>query len=238
MAGAPQVLVVEDDEAIRQLVAAVLEEEGCSVVEAGDGRTGLRSFFSAHPELVVLDIELPALDGWGVLERIREVSEAPVLMLTAKATEGDKVRALRGGADDYLTKPFATGELAARAHALMRRASTTAGPLQRDRVYDDGVVRIDFPNRSVHVLDRPLRLTPLEFRLLVAFVRHAGQVLSHNQLLSLVWDPSGIGTGDQVRVYVGYLRRKFEEVIGEPPIETVRGFGYRYSPARTASPLG
>ena len=160
------VLVVDDEADIRSLVRELLERAGHDVVEAGDGNEGLRAFFSARPDLVVLDVSMPGLDGWGMLERIRELSDVPVVMLTAQAQELAKVRGLRGGADDYITKPFGRQELLARVEANLRRPrSDTAAPA----TYSDGFVTVDFAQRTVEVAGTPLSLTPLEFRMLAAF---------------------------------------------------------------------
>jgi len=222
------VLVVDDEADIRSLVRELLERAGHDVVEAGDGNEGLRTFFSARPDLVVLDVSMPGLDGWGTLERIRELSDVPVVMLTAQAQELAKVRGLRGGADDYITKPFGRQELLARVEANLRRPrSDTAAPA----TYSDGFVTVDFAQRTVEVEGTPLSLTPLEFRMLAAFVRNSNQVLSHEQLLELAWGDARNVERDQVKLYVGYLRRKLGVPSGEEsPIETVRGFGYRYRP--------
>ncbi|MDP9309129.1 MAG: response regulator transcription factor [Actinomycetota bacterium] len=222
------VLVVDDEADIRSLVRELLERAGHDVVEAGDGNEGLRAFFSSRPDLVVLDVSMPGLDGWGTLERIRELSDVPVVMLTAQAQELAKVRGLRGGADDYITKPFGRQELLARVEAnLRRRRSDTDTP----PTYGDGFVTVDFAQRAVEVAGTPLSLTPLEFRMLAAFVRNSNQVLSHEQLLELAWGDARNAERDQVKLYVGYLRRKLGAPAGqESPIETVRGFGYRYRP--------
>lgn len=222
------VLVVDDEADIRRLVRELLERAGHDVVEAVDGNEGLRAFFSARPDLVVLDVSMPGLDGWGTLERIRELSDVPVVMLTAQAQELAKVRGLRGGADDYITKPFGRQELLARVEANLRRPrSDTAAPA----TYGDGFVTVDFAQRTVEVEGTPLSLTPLEFRMLAAFVRNSNQVLSHEQLLELAWGDARNVERDQVKLYVGYLRRKLGVPSGdESPIETVRGFGYRYRP--------
>jgi DNA-binding response OmpR family regulator len=222
------VLVVDDEADIRSLVRELLERAGHDVVEAGDGNEGLRAFFSSRPDLVVLDVSMPGLDGWGTLERIRELSDVPVVMLTAQAQELAKVRGLRGGADDYITKPFGRQELLARVEAnLRRRRSDTDTP----PTYGDGFVTVDFAQRAVEVAGTPLSLTPLEFRMLAAFVRNSNQVLSHEQLLQLAWGDARNVERDQVKLYVGYLRRKLGAPAGEEsPIETVRGFGYRYRP--------
>jgi DNA-binding response OmpR family regulator len=226
------VLVVDDESDIRFLVRELLERAGHDVLEAGDGSEALRVFFSSRPDLVVLDVSMPGLDGWGTLERIRELSDVPVLMLTAQAQELAKVRGLRGGADDYITKPFGRQELLARVDAnLRRRPSDSEGAT----AYNDGFVTIDFAQRAVEAGGTALSLTPLEFRMLAAFVRNANQVLSHEQLLILAWGDDRSVERDQVKLYVGYLRRKLGSPEGEEsPIETVRGFGYRYRPPSAA----
>ena len=202
-----RVLVIEDDQDISLGIRTVLGRQGLEVDSSSDGKQGLRAFHLARPEpfdLVVLDIGLPSMDGWAVLERIRDLSDVPVLILTAHGQEGDKVRGLHGGADDYLTKPFGNRELAARVEALLRRPR--AGQ-PRPEVYDDG-------------------------RLLAALIRHPGQTLTPDQLLKLAWnDPLGVGP-DRVKFGVMRLRRKLGQGAGEPgaAIEAVRGFGYRYVP--------
>jgi DNA-binding response OmpR family regulator len=164
-----------------------------------------------------------------VLERIRDMSDVPVLMLTARGDELERVRGLQTGADDYVVKPFGKQELVARVTALLRRASRGSGREQEAESYADAYLSVDWAQARVLVGEREVQLTPLEFRLLSTFVRHPRQVLSREQLLELVWgDAYGVG-GDQVKLYVGYLRRKLDP--DEPdrvPIETVRGFGYRY----------
>ncbi len=222
------VLVVDDEADIRSLVRELLERAGHDVVEAGDGNEGLRAFFASRPDLVVLDVSMPGLDGWGTLERIRELSDVPVVMLTAQARELAKVRGLRGGADDYITKPFGRQELLARVEANLRRQRSDA---DAPATYGDGFVTVDFAQRAVEVAGTPLSLTPLEYRMLAAFVRNSNQVLSHEQLLELAWGDARNAERDQVKLYVGYLRRKLGAPAGEEsPIETVRGFGYRYRP--------
>jgi DNA-binding response OmpR family regulator len=216
------VLVVDDEADIRRLVRELLERAGYVVDEAADGRTALRMLYASKPELVVLDVTMPELDGWQTLERIRDVSDVPVLMLSARGAELEKVRGLRAGADDYVTKPFGKQELLARVDALRRRPRREAAPSE---AYADSVVEIDFAKAQVRVNGTEVALTPLEFRLLATFVRHPNQVLSRDQLLELVWEGGSGAAPEQVKLYVGYLRRK----LGiEGLIETVRGFGYRY----------
>jgi len=222
------ILVVDDDADIRTLVAELLQRAGHGVIQAPDGESGLRLFYAQQPDLVLLDVSMPGLDGWEVLTRIRELSDVPVLMLTARAGELEKVRGLRGGADDYVTKPFGRQELLARVDAALRRGRNDQQP---EQTYADDFLTVDFAQRQVRAGGVDLTLTPLEFRLLGAFVRNQNQVLSHDQLLELVWGDARSADRDQVKLYVGYLRRKLGTgAAEESPIETVRGFGYRYRP--------
>jgi DNA-binding response OmpR family regulator len=226
------ILVVDDDADIRTLVSELLQRAGHGVIEAPDGESGLRLFYAQQPDLVLLDVSMPGLDGWEVLTRIRELSDVPVLMLTARAGELEKVRGLRGGADDYVTKPFGRQELLARVDAALRRGRHDQQP---EQTYADDFLTVDFAQRQVRAGGLDLTLTPLEFRLLGAFVRNQNQVLSHDQLLELVWGDARSADRDQVKLYVGYLRRKLGTGAGEEsPIETVRGFGYRYRPLQAS----
>ena len=226
------ILVVDDDDDIRALVGELLERAGHVVIKAPDGESALRLFYSRQPDLVVLDVSMPGLDGWEVLNRIRELSDVPVLMLTARAEELEKVRGLRAGADDYVTKPFGRQELLARVDATLRRGRSAP---QAQETYADDFLTVDFAQRKVTAGGVELALTPLEFRLLGAFVRNQNQVLSHDQLLELAWGDARSADRDQVKLYVGYLRRKLGTGVGdESPIETVRGFGYRYRPLGSA----
>jgi DNA-binding response OmpR family regulator len=222
-----RVLIVEDDDDVRLMVRAAIERAGMEVVEARDGREGLRRFYETAPGVVVLDIRMPELDGWQVLERIRELSDTPILVLSANDSELDTVRGLREGADDYLTKPFGRQELIARIEALLRRAASDGRPME---VLADGLLEIDLPQRRVTILDREVALTPTEFKLLTAFARSPDRVLSRDQLIAAVWGDAGARSPDQVKLYVGYVRRKLLDAAGVNPIETVRGFGYRYVP--------
>jgi DNA-binding response OmpR family regulator len=245
------VLVIEDEPDVACAIRAVLESGGLEVLAAADGRSGLRSFHAGHPAVVLLDIGLPVLDGWAVLDRIRELSDVPVLILTSRGLEAEKVRGLRAGADDFVTKPFSNAELLARVQALLRRGQLSPdpagqvhdgrGPAGREpalsEVYDDGLIRVAFSGGEVSVADRPVRLTPTEFRLLAVLVRHPNQVLSPDQLLAQAWqDPAGVGP-DRVKFAVMRLRRKLGPEGADSRIEAVRGFGYRYRrPVSAARP--
>jgi DNA-binding response OmpR family regulator len=221
--------VVDDDPDIRSLVVELLSRAGHDIEQAPDGRSGLRALHASPPDLVLLDVSMPDLDGWQTLERIRDLSDVPVIMLTARGDELERVRGLQAGADDYVTKPFGRQELVARVQALLRRSH--ARSREPAEGYADKLVTIDFAQRTVTYSGRDVALTPLEFKLLSAFVRHPRQVLSRNQLLELVWGDSYGVAGDQVKLYVGYLRRKLDPDAPEGvPIETVRGFGYKYRP--------
>ena len=229
-----RVLVIEDDRDIALGIRTVLTRSGFDVANSPDGKQGLRVFHAARPDLVVLDIGLPTLDGWQVLERIRDLSDVPVLILTAHGNEADKVRGLEGGADDYLTKPFGNRELAARVEALLRRPR--AGRPQAE-VYDDGSLLVRLDSHEVSVDGAPVALTPTEYRLLAALVRHAGRTLTPDQLLELAWnDPLGIGP-ERVKFGIMRLRRKLGQHGGSgSAIEAVRGFGYRYVPQQAKGP--
>ncbi len=222
-----RVLIVDDDADIRLLVRSLLERAGYDVQEAEDGKSALRAFYENPPAMVILDVSMPEMDGYQTLERLRDLSDVPVLMLTARSQELEKVRGLSAGADDYVAKPFGRQELLARVQALLRR---TGGRTEVVEAYADDFVEIDYAQRKVTVDGRPVQLTPLEFKLLAAFVQNPGQVLSRDQLLEIVWgDPYGV-SGDQVKLYVGYLRKKLvPDAPDSAPIETVRGFGYRYA---------
>ncbi len=221
-----RVLVVDDDSVVRQLLHGMLERAGYEVSEAIDGRAGLRELYASSTDLVILDVEMPELDGWATLERIRDLSDVPVLMLTARDTELERVRGLRGGADDYMIKPFGNQELLARVDALLRRARPR---VEERTTYADARVSIDFAQRAVRYDERDVSLTPLEFKLLSAFVHNPNHVLTRDQLLELVWGDAFGVSSEQVKLYVGYVRHKLDpDAPATTPIETVRGFGYRY----------
>lgn len=218
------VLVIDDDEDVRTAVRELLERAGYELSEAAGGLEGLRSFYGGGHDLVVLDVGMPLLDGWRVLDRIRAVSDVPVLMLTIRSRELEIVRGLKLGANDYVGKPFRRQELLARVEALLRRGRLRAIATR----YEDELLTIDFEQRRVTLHGRDIALTPLEFKLLAVFARHAGDVLTHERLLELVWGDTRALSREEVRSYVSYLRRKLTPSC---PIETVRGHGYRYRPS-------
>jgi DNA-binding response OmpR family regulator len=225
---AGRVLVVDDDPDIRTVVSGVLQRAGLDVATAIDGRTALRMLFDQRFDLVVLDLGLGEMDGMVVLGRIREMSDLPVLVLTARGLENDKVTAFHRGADDYLTKPFSNNELVARSLALLRRAGQHADHAE---FVDDGTVRLDLGRREAWVDGRHVELTRTDWNLLVAFVHRPDYVLSAEQLLDLAWgDPFGVGP-ERVKFAVLRLRRRVGwDDAATSPLKAVRGFGYRYRP--------
>lgn len=210
------------------LVCELLELAGYRVRSAPDGKSGLRVFHELRPDLVVLDVAMPGLDGWQALELIRVVSDAPVLMLTGHDAELERVRGLKAGADDYVAKPFGRQELLARVEALLRRAREP----QHLEAYADGGLSVDFARQLVAVDRKEIPLTAQEFKLLSVFVRHPNHVLSAVQLLELAWGDSVGRSPEQIKLYVSYLRRKLG-IDDQTPfrIETVRGAGYRFRPS-------
>ncbi len=221
-----RILVIEDDADIWRSLEVLLKRFGYEVSSATDGESGLRIFQAEHPDLVILDLGLPLLDGWDVLERLRFQSTVPVLMLTARGLETDKVRGFVNGADDYITKPFNNDELVARVRAILRRSVKSK---ELESTFEDDRVQVDFLSHKVLVGGKTVKLTPVEFRLLAALVQHPNQIRSNKQLLEQAWhDPTGIGLG-RVKFAVLSLRRKLGWTdLSLCPIETIRGFGYRY----------
>ena len=206
-AGTPRILVVEDEPALRRFLVPTLTGQGYQVLTAATAAEGLALARSHHPDLVLLDLGLPDQDGMEVLRQLRLWSARPILILSARNQERDKVRALDGGADDYLAKPFGAAELLARLRvALRRRIQTEAG----ETVVAGGSLRVDLARREVSLEGRPVHLTTLEYRLLEALVRRNGRVATHAQLLAEVWGPGGAGNTHYLRIYMAMLRRKLE----------------------------
>ena len=223
----PVVLVVEDEKQIRQFVRAALEQEGCRVYEAGTSAQGLIEAGQQKPDLLVLDLGLPDGNGIDFISALRGWSDAPILVLSARTHERDKVLALDVGADDYLTKPFGVGELRARARALLRRHHRGAEGGQQFVEFGD--VQIDLARRIVSKGGAPVRFTPIEYRLLCVFLANVGKVMTHRHLLREVWGTSSLESNHYVRVYVGHLRQKLEDDPAQPKhILTETGVGYRF----------
>ncbi len=221
------VLVIEDEALIRRFIRLSLESEGCRVFEAPTLARGLVEAGTRQPDLVMLDLGLPDGDGIDFIRELRGWSTVPVIVVSARRDEADKVAALDAGADDYLTKPFGSGELMARVRAhLRRRARAGAGA---DPVLAFGEVRVDFARRLVWRGDEPVHLTPNEFRLLACLAANPDCVLTHRQLLQSVWGPAHAGDNHYVRVYMGHLRRKLEADPSQPRhLLTEAGIGYRF----------
>lgn len=222
----PKALAIGEDDPAQTSLRELLERAEIGLVEAAGGEDGLRAFYAERPDVVLLNAELPDADGLAVLSTIRELSDVPVLVLTDHDDEAERVKVLRGGADDCVTKPVGTAELGARLEAMLRRPRSAEAP----PVLDDGIVRIDRASHRLEVRGVEVELTPTEFRMLAAFAERPGQVLGHRRLLDLVWG-DGVREKDEVKLYVSYLRRKLGAAQVDP-VETVRGVGYRYRPRR------
>jgi two-component system KDP operon response regulator KdpE len=227
-----KILVIDDDPAFVRLVEQVLTQKGYEVLSASSGGEGLRLLFVHRPDLVLLDVVMPGMDGWQTCSRIRDISDVPIIMLTAhEKTEEDIVRALDYGADDYLIKPVRSRELVARVRAVMRRAELPA----RERgsiTYSDGFLTVDITERKVLVNGEQVKLTPIEFRLLALLLQNAGRILTHRQLLEKVWGWEYIDDVDYVRIYVWHLRQKIEPDPSQPKyVITESGVGYYFRKA-------
>jgi two-component system alkaline phosphatase synthesis response regulator PhoP len=219
-----KILVVDDEQSILDLVAAYLRKEGYAVHTAMDGPSGLKAARAFKPDLIVLDVMLPDMDGLQVLTRLRRESDVYVILLTAKSEETDKIVGLSVGADDYLTKPFSPRELVARIKAALRRLRDSVGPAESS-VLAFGHIRIDAGSRRVWVEGEPIDLTPTEFDLLKTLAEHRGMVLSREQLLQQVWGYDFYGEERVVDVHIGHIRQKLGD---DRFIATVRGVGYRF----------
>ena len=226
---APRIVVIEDEAQIRRFVRQALEEEGCKVYEAATAAQGLIEAGTRKPDLVILDLGLPDRDGIDVIRDLRGWSDVPVIILSARSDEDDKIGALDAGADDYLAKPFGVGELLARTRAMLRRRSRAGDELAPVIAFGD--VRVDLSRRTVHRNEEPIHLTALEYRLLSVLAANAGRVLTHRQLLKDVWGPSYVDSSHYLRIYVGHLRQKLEADPTQPRfILTETGVGYRFQP--------
>jgi len=225
MTVSPLILLIEDDAQTRRFLRTSLTHRGWTTIEADCAKTGLAMIHGQHPDLVILDLGLPDMDGIAVTRRLRQLSDIPILILSARSQEQNKIMALDAGADDYLTKPFGSGELHARLQALMRRVSRSTS---NQEVFESGRLRIDLAHRKVFVADHEIRMTPIEFRLLSILTRHAGVVVTHRQLLQQVWGAQHIHDQHYLRIYMGQLRHKLEVNPARPRyLLTEVGVGYR-----------
>ena len=223
-----KILVVDDEPEITRLVRAYLERAGFAVVTAAEGREALAVFRHERPNLVVLDLNLPGMDGLDVCREMRRASDVPIIMLTARLEETDRLIGLELGADDYVVKPFSPREIVARVRAVLRR---TEGTPVRPEVISAGGITLDFTRRTASVNGRPLDLTTMEFDLLAALVEHPGQVFSRQELLDRVQGNAYEGYERTIDVHIKNLRKKLGDDSQDPGfIETVRGVGYRFSP--------
>jgi DNA-binding response OmpR family regulator len=224
-----KLLLIDDSEDIQKLVGMFLERDGYQVISASNGKDGLRALAKIRPDLVLLDIMMPEVDGWVTCQRIREISSVPIIMLTAKTQERDIVRGLELGADDYVTKPFDPAELKARIRALLRRAKEVTNEESVPLVLDDGWLHIDMGKRIVRTDGEQVDLTPTEFRLLAALIQKLDCVIPHRQLLSQVWGPEYTEEVHYLKLYVRYLRQKLEQDPSNPQyLLTEWGVGYRF----------
>jgi DNA-binding response OmpR family regulator len=223
------ILLVDDEDAVQKLLTYPLEQDGFRVVAARDGEEALARFTAEAVDLVVLDVMLPKLDGLEVCKRLRGESTVPIIMLTARGDELDKVLGLELGADDYITKPFSIREFRSRIRALLRRAITPHLPRDRDEVIDRGDVKIDLPRRTVEVRGEPVRLTFIEFELLAVLASNPGVVFSRRELLERLRGSADYREPRTIDVHVRHLREKIESDPGDPElILTIRGAGYRF----------
>ena len=223
-----RILVVDDEERMVRFIRLNLEHDGFQVSEAFNGKEAIQKIRDVTPDLILLDVMMPDLDGFEVLETVREVSNVPVIMLTAKGEEDDRVRGLELGADDYITKPFSPRELVSRVKAVLRRTESASGSMHGLIEVDDRL-KIDFDRREIWLEGKLVKLRPTEYRMLYHLVQNAGWVVTHDQLLTKVWGYEYRDEPHYVRLYINYLRQKLEADPSNPKyILTERGVGYRF----------
>jgi two-component system KDP operon response regulator KdpE len=223
----PRILLIEDEAPIRRFLRVSIGGQGYALVEADTGQKGVRLAAAQPPDLVVLDLGLPDLDGMEVIRQIREWSAVPILVLSARGRENDKVAALDAGADDYLTKPFGVSELMARLRVALRRGPANLNE-SGEPIFSVQNLRVDRERRQVFVAKNEVHLTPIEYRLLTTLIKYAGKVVTHRQLLKEVWGPNNVDATHYLRVYMGHLRHKIEADSARPRILlTEPGVGYR-----------
>ncbi len=230
-AAAITILCIEDEPQIRRFLRASLATQGYRLLEAATGRQGLADAATRSPDVIILDLGLPDMDGLEVTRRIRDVSKTPIIVLSARGQDRDKVNALDAGADDYLTKPFSVAELLARIRVALRHKDANSD-LPSDEPIEIGELTVDRARHRVTVRDREVKLTPTEFKLLFELARHAGKVLTHQHLLREVWGEAYLEQGHYLRIYMGQLRRKIERDPTRPEyLHTEPGVGYRVADA-------
>lgn len=223
-----KILVIDDEEVTVQLINILLERRGYEVIKAYRAEDGLRAAYRTHPDLILLDIMMPDMDGWEVCRRLRELSDVPIVFLTAKDDVRDVVKGLEMGADDYIVKPYDNDELVARVRAHLRRAPKPS--VAEELVFDGGNFRINFISREVRVRGNPVHLTPKEFNLLGVLARNAGRVITRADLVKEAWGPEYGDAIDSLKLYIHYLRQKVEQDPQRPTyILTSRGVGYRFA---------
>src|SRR5450830_401441 len=222
------IIVIEDEQQIRRFIIASLENADMQVHSAETGQQGLIEVGTRKPDTVVLDLGLPDMDGIEVIQQIRSWSTVPIIVLSARTDEAEKVKALDAGADDYLTKPFGSAELLARIRAQLRRRSLAVEGSSNNGLYSFGEITVDLPKRQVFRASELVHLTPIEFRLLGILIRNAGRVVTQRQLLKEVWGPTYVESSHYLRIYMGHLRQKLEDDAAQPKyLITETGVGYR-----------
>ncbi len=226
--GKGRILVIDDDPTLNSLIRQSFHAKGYEVITALTGAEGLKLAYRSHPDVIILDIMMPDLNGYETCLRLREISEVPVLMLTAMASEEDLLRGFEAGADDYVKKPFSLKELEVRIAALIKRSSNSENG---DIAYDDGTLRVDLQRQHVYRDNQRVHVTPTEFRLLSCLIRHRGHVVTHEDLLREVWGDGYLDAVPSLSIYIRYLREKLEQDPSEPHyILTKWGVGYWFSP--------
>jgi two-component system KDP operon response regulator KdpE len=224
-----KILLIEDDIEFTKLTQMWLQNAGYEVFTAGDGIEGMRHVYSSRPNLVLLDTMLPKMDGWEVCRRIREMSDIPVLMVTAKAQKTDRLKGFALGADDYIPKPVDFSELVARVQAVLRRSGSETHESELSS-FRNGEIEIEWRSRQVWVRGKRVKLSPTEFKILACLIKNRGWIVTHEQLLEKAWGPNYIGDKSFVKLYIRYLRRKIEVNPHEPQlILTERGVGYQFA---------
>ena len=223
------VLIVEDDKYISNFICMSLKQEGYRYMKTSTGREAISLCYANNPDVIILDLGLPDLDGIQVIEHIRSSSEKPIIVVSARQEEAEKIKALDMGADDYVVKPFYMGELLARIRVAVRKAEKNSGT-EMMQMFQRDYLKIDFEKRMVYIDDKEVHMTPIEYKLLVLLVSNQGKVLTHNQILSKIWGYGEGGDANSLRVFMATLRRKIEKDTANPRfIITEVGVGYRFA---------